>query len=141
VTFTATVTGPVGGFGTPTGTVDFQDNGADISTCAAQSVSSTGTAACTVSYSSVASHAVTAVYGGDGSYATSTSQPVNLSLNQTPVTITANNVTVTFGQTPVFTFTTTGLQGSDALTTQPTCTVTGPHTNVGSYPITCSGAS
>jgi hypothetical protein len=35
----------------------------------------------------------------------------------------------------------TGLVGSDTLTTPATCGVSGAHANVGTYPITCSGAS
>ena len=57
------------------------------------------------------------------------------------VVITANNQSRAYGVAdPTFTFTTAGLRGSDMFTTQPTCTVSGDDSAVGTYPITCSGA-
>ncbi|MFB9764684.1 MBG domain-containing protein [Nocardioides kongjuensis] len=68
--------------------------------------------------------------------------PGTLSVGKATVTITATSRTKTYGEgDPALTFTTSGLVGSDSLTTAPTCTVSGPHANVGTYPITCSGAS
>lgn len=68
VTFTATVTGPGG---TPTGTVNFKDGGSSISGCASQTLSS-GVATCTTTALSVGTHSITADYGGDGNFTTST---------------------------------------------------------------------
>ncbi|HEX3143370.1 MAG TPA: Ig-like domain repeat protein, partial [Pyrinomonadaceae bacterium] len=73
VTFTATVTGPAG-TGTPTGTVQFKDNGNAI-TCAnagGQALNSSGAATCQVSSLTVGTHTITADYGGDTNFLTST---------------------------------------------------------------------
>lgn len=67
VTFTATLTSPGG---TPTGTVDFKDGGG-ISGCNSQ-VLSGGVATCVTSALSVGTHTITADYGGDGNFTTST---------------------------------------------------------------------
>jgi len=72
VTYTATVT-PASGTGTPTGTVTFSDGSTQITGCKAVTVSSSGTATCTVTYNAVGSHTITAAYSGDATYAASTS--------------------------------------------------------------------
>ena len=83
VTYTATVAGPAGGLGTPTGTVDFQSGGADIAGCSAQPLSATGTAACVLSYASPGTETVGATYGGDGSYTVSSaSSPVSAQIQK-----------------------------------------------------------
>jgi hypothetical protein len=57
------------------------------------------------------------------------------------VTITAADEQMVFGSPdPTFGFTATGVSGSDAITTAPTCGVAGSHTAAGTYAITCSGA-
>jgi hypothetical protein len=80
VTYTATVSVTSPGAGSPGGTVAFKDAGTTISTCATQSVdTSTGEATCTLSYAATAGspHSITAVYGGDTNFATSTSSPLS----------------------------------------------------------------
>ena len=77
VTFTATVTANAG---TPTGTVTFYDNAA---TALGTGTLSSGTAAFTTTSLSVGSHSITAVYSGDGNFATSTSSPLTQIVNQT----------------------------------------------------------
>ena len=67
MTFTATVTGPGG---TPTGTVQFKDGAANLGTPVTLVA---GVATLPTSALNVASHPITAVYSGDGSYSTSTS--------------------------------------------------------------------
>jgi hypothetical protein len=62
VTLSASVTSAAG---TPTGTVDFQSNGADISGCSAVSVDSTGNARCTTSALAVGTDDLGAIYSGD----------------------------------------------------------------------------
>lgn len=76
VTYTATVTGPAGTLGTPTGTVEFVDGGSDVAGCSAQQLSATGTASCTVTYPAAGNETVSADYSGDGSFAASTSSTV-----------------------------------------------------------------
>jgi hypothetical protein len=64
-----------------------------------------------------------------------------LTIAKATVTITADNKTRAYGQAnPALTYVVTGMQGSDALRTLPSCVVTGG-TNAGTAPITCSGAS
>ena len=69
---------------------------------------------------------------------------VTITVTPAPLTIRASDVTVTYGQTPTFGFTAEGLRNQDtaasALSTAPSCGVAGPHTAVGTYPITCHGA-
>ena len=64
VTFTATVTGNDTA-GTPTGTVQFKDNGNDLGT--AQTLNNEGKATYTTSNLEIGEHKITAVYSGDGS--------------------------------------------------------------------------
>ena len=69
VTFTATVSPAPDG-----GTVSFTDNGAAIAGCQSLAVNTTtGTATCAVTYSSVGSHSVVATYSGNFRYSASTS--------------------------------------------------------------------
>ena len=80
VTYTATVSVTSPGAGSPGGTVAFKDASTTISTCGAQSVNtSTGEATCTLTYAATAGspHSITAVYGGDTNFATSTSSPLS----------------------------------------------------------------
>ncbi len=106
VTFTATVTGPGG---TPTGTVQFKDGAGDLG--APVALNGSGEATYSTSALSVAGHGVTAVYGGDPNYATSTSSPVNQVVNQAATTtsidthtpdpvLAGGDVTVTWSVTP-----------------------------------------
>jgi large repetitive protein len=73
VTYTATVSPVPDG-----GTVTFSDGGGPASQCGAQQVDSTGTATCTVAYTTADTYSITAAYSGDASYGAS-----NGSLTQT----------------------------------------------------------
>ena len=70
VTFTATVTGPGG---TPTGSVTFYDGASSLGSNALAS----GTATLSTSALTVGSHSISAVYGGDANYGTSTSSTLS----------------------------------------------------------------
>jgi hypothetical protein len=72
ITFTAAVTTANG---LPTGTINFKEGSSSISGCSAQ-VLSAGQATCTTSALGSGSHSITAVYGGDANFATSTSVPL-----------------------------------------------------------------
>ena len=76
VTLTATVTGSGG---TPTGTVTFKDGATSLGT---GTLNGTGVATFTVNSLAGGNHAITAVYGGDGNFLTSTSPPLTLAVNQ-----------------------------------------------------------
>ena len=73
-TFTATIPGAGG-------TVDFQDNGASIAGCNAQPVSSSGSATCTTSSLAAGSHAIRAMYSGNGSYSAGIAGPITQTVN------------------------------------------------------------
>jgi len=100
VTFTATVTPVAPGAGTPTGTVTFQDSGTTIGTGTIAS----GVATFTLSTLDAGAHAITAVYGGDGSFATGTSTPLAELVNAAPtaVTLTAAPNPALFGELVTF---------------------------------------
>ncbi|MEP7137144.1 MAG: MBG domain-containing protein, partial [Chloroflexota bacterium] len=67
----------------------------------------------------------------------------NLTVGSSVLTITADNKTITYGDPePAFTFTYFGFAAGDTpavVDTPPTCSVAGPHTDFGTYPIVCSG--
>lgn len=77
VTLTATVTVGAPGTGTAAGSVDFKDNGSTIATVA---LSGTGSASLTRALAT-GSHALTAVYGGSPTLATSTSSGVTVAVD------------------------------------------------------------
>ncbi len=79
VTFTDTVTVVAPGAGTLTGTVTFKDGTTTIGT--AQTLSG-GTASVTTSTLSIGSHAITAVYSGDGNFSGSTSNTLTQVVSQ-----------------------------------------------------------
>jgi len=107
VTFTATVTAPDGGVGTPTGTVTFYDGSTSIGT---GTVNGSGQATLTTSSLSVGKHTITAHYGGDSNFnasSGSTEQAVTQTVNKasTTTTVTSSaNPSVT-GQAVSFTAT------------------------------------
>ena len=99
VTYTATVTGPAGTLGAPTGTVEFQNGAAAVEGCAAQPLTAvsadgdaTSTATCTVDYPSTGAETVTASYAGDDSFAASTANGSSLTVAQdaTSTTLTSS---------------------------------------------------
>ena len=105
VTFTATV-GPVApATGTPTGTVTFKDGSTTLGT----GTLSGGTATFTTSALAVGTHSITAAYGGDASFAASTSaalsQVVNQALAATSTTLASSANPSASGQAVTFTAT------------------------------------
>jgi hypothetical protein len=111
VTYTATVSVTTPGSGTPLAadTMTFKD-GASTVVCGGGSVAFNGTTAtCTVTYANTTGspHSITAVFGGDANYATSTSpayiQTVNHASTTTAVTSSSNPIarrtTVTYTAT------------------------------------------
>ncbi|MGZ5528506.1 MAG: beta strand repeat-containing protein, partial [Limisphaerales bacterium] len=104
VTFTATVSVTSPGSGTATGTVTFKDGGTTLGT---GSLNGSGQATYATSSLSVASHSITAEYGGDGNFNTSASstltQTVNAASSATLLTSSANPSVV--GQSVTFTAT------------------------------------
>ena len=128
VTFTATVTGSGG---TPSGTVTFKDGTTTLGT----GTLSSGTATYTTSGLALNSHSITAVYGGDTNFATSTSAVLTQTVNQnnSATAISSGTNPSTFGQSVTFTATVTSSGGTptgtvtfkDGVTTLGTVTLTG----------------
>lgn len=115
VTFTATVTGASG---TPTGSVTFKDG---TTTLGNGTLNGNGQTTLSVSSLSVGTHSITAVYGGDGDYAASTSLALTQTVNQNSSSSTGlvSSANPSAYGTPVtFTATVTGTGGT------PTGTVT-----------------
>ena len=79
VTFTATVAAVAPGAGTPTGTVTFKDGATTLSTGTLAS----GQATISTSSLSAGDHNITAEYGGDGSFNSSTSSPLTQTVSST----------------------------------------------------------
>ena len=104
VTFTASVTAVAPGTGTPTGTVTFKDGGTTIGT---GTLNGSGIATLTTSSLSAASHSITAVYGGDSGFASSTSSSFGQTVNQssTSSTLGASTSSSVYGQPVTFTVT------------------------------------
>jgi hypothetical protein len=122
VTLTAAVAPTDGAGGTPTGTVTFYDNGSALG--AAQTLDGSGDATLVVSNLSVGTHPITAVYGGDTDFQTTTSaalsQVISPAVTATTVTSSTAGSSV-FGQGVTFTAT-VAVTGSGSGT--PTGTVT-----------------
>jgi hypothetical protein len=141
VTFTATVTGlglpPLTG-----GSVTFLDGGTTLGT-----VPLSGTTAdLTTSALIVGAHNITAIFGGNQVYATSTSSVLTETITPATLIVTANDATRVYGQAnPVFTDTITGFVNGDTAsavsgTASLTTTATGS-SGVGSYAITATQGS
>lgn len=103
VTFTATVSPTAPGAGTPTGTVTFKDGGTTLGT----GTLSGGIATYTASALTVASHSITAVYGGNTNFLTSTSSTLTQTVNKaaTSISVTTSKTPTVFGEPVTFTAT------------------------------------
>ena len=84
LTFTATLAPVAPASATPTGTVSFSDGATPLAGCTSLALTATApiTAACTTSALSVGTHAITARYSGDATYAAGV-QPISDTLNHT----------------------------------------------------------
>jgi Big-like domain-containing protein/peptidase M28-like protein len=117
VTFTANVTS---GAGVPTGTVTFKDGTSTLGTSALDGM---GHATFTTSTLSVASHSITAVYGGDANFNGSTSAIVTQTVNKDGTTATVTSSLNPSRRNQAVTFTAT-VVGNAPGTAIPTGTVT-----------------
>jgi Big-like domain-containing protein/beta-propeller repeat-containing protein len=106
VTFTATVSAVPASAGTPTGTVTFMDGTATLGTGALSPSATPGTSTATFTASglAVAAHSITAAYGGDNTFSSSTSaaltQTINKASTSTAIASAANPSV--FGQSVTF---------------------------------------
>ena len=80
MSFRAVVTPSQPGSLAPAGTVEFLDSGLAIGSCISQPLGLFSAATCTVSYKKLGAHVITASYGGDASFAGSTSGPVTVAV-------------------------------------------------------------
>ncbi|MGO4514787.1 Ig-like domain repeat protein [Terriglobus sp. 2YAB30_2] len=131
VTFTATVTSTTSGqsvgrvhpqaAATPTGTVDFRDNGTSMGT----STVTSGAATYTTTLTAGTAHSITAVYSGNGTYAASTSSAISVQAatgtTATTTSLVASSYAVNGGVNITFTST---VKSSTSSTSTPTGTVT-----------------
>ncbi len=103
VTFTATVAVVAPGAGSPSGTVTFLDGATTLGT----GTLSGGTATFTTSTLAAGSHSITASYGGDGNFNTSTSAVLTQTVNKanTTTTVASSANPSVFGQSVTFTAT------------------------------------
>ena len=104
VTFTAAVTANSPGSGIPTGTVTFKDGATTLGT---STLDGTGHATFTTSTLTVASHSITASYGGSSSFNTSASSALTQTVNKdaTSSSVTSSLNPSNHGQTVTFTAT------------------------------------
>jgi uncharacterized protein YjbI with pentapeptide repeats len=88
VTFTALITATAPGAGTPTGTVTFSDGGKSLGTGQLSPLGGTDQATFSTSSLAAGTHSITASYGGDGNFLTSTgaalTQYINTNLSSYP---------------------------------------------------------
>ena len=144
VTFTSTTTSATAG--AITGSVNFY-NGATL--LGTDNTIVGGVATFTTNALVVGTHPITATYvPAVGSiFATSTSTVLDQVVDKVILTVTADNKTITYGDSdPAWTFQYSGfLLGDNAadIDTPPTCDVTAPHVNAGTYAgiIQCSGGA
>ena len=124
----------------PTGTVTLLVDGVSAGSCVLNN------GACSYSLSGIhaGSHILTASYGGDSTNATSASNPSAINIGRSILQVTANNITIIFGQIlPAYTATITGfvngdtqasaVTGAPALSTNPAVP-----SAIGIYPISVS---
>jgi hypothetical protein len=107
VTFTVTV-GPTSGGGTPTGTVQFLDNGNPLGSAAPLSG---GSASLTTKALSAGPHSITASYSGDSNFSGSTSDGLSQNVNQagTTTSVASSQNPSVSGQSVTFTATVVSL--------------------------------
>ena len=106
MTFTATVTASRARSGTPSGTVTFKDGATTIGT---GTLNGSGVATLATAGLSVGSHSITAVYGGDTNFTTSTSNTASQVVNsrQTTTSVECSPDTVVVAETTTCTATVT----------------------------------
>ncbi len=137
VTFTATVTS--GSSGTPTGTVTFMDGSTELGN---GTLNASAQATFTTSSLDVAGHSITAVYGGDSNFASSTSSALDDSVDQdsSNTVESLSDNTVVFGETDTITATVTAV-APGAGTPTGTVTFSDGSTTLGTSTLDASGVA
>jgi hypothetical protein len=145
-TLTATVN-----LDTATGTMNFKNGASSITGCSAV-VASGGVATCTTWKPGAGTYSITAVYSGDATFATSTSNPTSFEVTKASLNVIPDAKSLIFGSTsPTYTLTYQGFVNSDNASstsftsglTPPTCSSASYSTSTGvaASPLTisCSG--
>jgi hypothetical protein len=141
VTFTTTVASSTGSGATPTGTVKFLDDGSSIGTGTVQA----GVATLTTTTLPTGSLSITAEYGGDSAYASSTSSPIIEVVNpavadvSTTIALTSSTASATFGTSVAFTATVTAVTAG--VTPTGTVAFTESGTSIGSADVQSNGTA
>jgi len=142
--FTATVSPVTSGLPTPTGSVQFEIDGADFGT-AVTLVNGSATSMAIDSLGAGA-HTIAAVYAGDANFSTSIAADLTQIVSPAPLTVTANDATNVYGQpNPAFTASYSGfVLGQDPSVLGGTLSFSTPataasHVQAGGYAITPSG--
>lgn len=114
-------------------TVTFASTTPSVCTVSGSTLTIVGAGTCTV----------TADQAGDTTYSAATQVSKNITVGKKTITAQADNKSRAVGAAdPTFTFSYTGLVGSDTISTPPSATTTATNSSpVGSYPITCTGGS
>jgi hypothetical protein len=125
------------------GAVSFYEG--SVSLCADRPLNDAHQASCTLNDLLIGAHAITAVYSGNANYAASTSNWVTQTVGKAILTVTADDQNKLYAEAdPAFTFHYAGFvhgENASQIDTSPSCSVSVPHINVGTYPITCAGGA
>jgi hypothetical protein len=105
VNLTATITIKSPGGGTPTGSVTFKDGSTVLSSSPVTLVGGKYEATFSISTLAIGKHSITAVYGGDGNFSTSTSSALSVSITKdtTTTTVSSSVNPAVLGQSVTFT--------------------------------------
>lgn len=115
VTLSATVGSTSNSAQGPTGTVTFKDGSTSLGTAsvtpagATAKVGASGTASLSMTFTTSGTHSITAVYGGDTNYTSSTSSAFTLAVGQTTMTtVTSSSTSISSGGSVTLTATVVG---------------------------------
>lgn len=127
-TLTAAVAVNAPGFGTPSGTVTFFDNGTALTCNGGNQTVSAGQATCQNTFSMPGSHPLLASYLGDANFASSTGASTLTVLAQPPPAVITDNENTRVTDTPSFpdVFDAEAVKVSDAVTVTPLINVAAP---------------
>ncbi len=131
VTFTATVSGD---FGTPTGSVTFEDGGSALGVA---SLDSSGAATFTTADLAFGLNTITAVYGGNAAYSGSTSPAYNQTVTpaSTAITVSSGANPSVFGQAVTFSAAVAAVAPSSAIASGGTVTFMDGTATLGTAPL------
>lgn len=87
VTYTAYASPDDSGSAAPTGSIEFLDGTAAISSCTGTTIGSNGLASCTVDYTSAGQHQISARYNGDANFDSSASAAQTVSVSSKPAVV------------------------------------------------------